>query len=466
MVPLVIAIANDWKRDEAICDRESTDRKIFRSAAVVTLCLVLVKIAGVAKEFVVAGVFGRSDELEAFLIAALLPGLLINIISESMNQALIPTLVRVRERAGRERARNLISKAMFWNAVLLLGASLAMASSARAVLPLLGSHFTEQKLRLAIELFYGMQPVIVLTGIASMCAAILNTEGEFAIPAIAPIATSLSTVLMVPILANKMGAWSMVCAMVVGALIHAMWMLWRTSHLGSLSWPALHGRDEAAREVTRQFGPLMLSGLVASGGLLVDQAMAASLPAGSLAALAYAGRFVSVGLALLGGAISSAVTPVLSEMIARSEWEECRRTVRLWAWRSMLVGAAIAGVLIVGSRLLVRLSLQHGAFGARDTAAVSAVLVMYALQIPFFVSSRVFYRVLVSMRRTDIVLYCGVLNLGLDVVLNVLLMRWMGVAGIALATSLWTISTFIFLWYWSKRMLAVGENAGAAMIED
>jgi putative peptidoglycan lipid II flippase len=32
-------------------------------------------------------------------------------------------------------------------------------------------------------------------------------------------------------------------------------------------------------------------------------------------------------------------------------------------------------------------------------------------------------------------------------------MLWMGVAGIALATSLWTVSTFVFLWYWSWRLL-------------
>jgi len=32
-------------------------------------------------------------------------------------------------------------------------------------------------------------------------------------------------------------------------------------------------------------------------------------------------------------------------------------------------------------------------------------------------------------------------------------MRWLGVAGIALATSLWTVSTFLFLWFWSHRLL-------------
>jgi putative peptidoglycan lipid II flippase len=65
------------------------------------------------------------------------------------------------------------------------------------------------------------------------------------------------------------------------------------------------------------------------------------------------------------------------------------------------------------------------------------------------------YRFLLALGRTDLVLYCGVVNLALDVVLNLLLMRWLGVAGIALATSLWSVSTFFFLRYWSRRLLAI-----------
>ncbi|MGA9588042.1 MAG: polysaccharide biosynthesis C-terminal domain-containing protein, partial [Terracidiphilus sp.] len=56
-------------------------------------------------------------------------------------------------------------------------------------------------------------------------------------------------------------------------------------------------------------------------------------------------------------------------------------------------------------------------------------------------------------RRTDLVFYCGLLNLALDIVLNLFLMRWFGVAGIALATSLWSASTLIFLAYWSWKVL-------------
>jgi len=106
----------------------------------------------------------------------------------------------------------------------------------------------------------------------------------------------------------------------------------------------------------------------------------------------------------------------------------------------------------------VRAALQHGAFRPQDTAVVASVLAMYAIQIPFFVASRVHYRFILAMRRTDLALYCGILNLVLDIVLNLVLMRWFGVAGIALATSLWTVTTFLFLWYWTRKLLQ--EAAG------
>ena len=64
------------------------------------------------------------------------------------------------------------------------------------------------------------------------------------------------------------------------------------------------------------------------------------------------------------------------------------------------------------------------------------------------------------MRRTDLILYCGIINLALDIVLNLILMRRFGVAGIALATSLWTVSTFFFLGFWSRRLLAAASKGG------
>ena len=431
----------------------SVNGRIFRAAGSVLAAGAVVKIASTCKEFVVAGVYGRSDAMDAFLVAFLVPNLLINLIAESMNQALIPTLIRVRIREGHERARQLLSSSMLSMSGLLIAATVIMAVLARGLFPLLGSGFAAGKLDLAVRLFYGLLPVVLLAGIASTCTAVLNTLDRFALPALAQLAMPVSIVGGTLLLHTRWGIWALVCATSLGALVHAATVAGLMSARGygvRFEW---NSKSEPAREVAHQYVPVLLSSVVASGGLLVDQAMAAMLPAGSVSALVFANRFVSVVVTLMSGTLASVVTPHLSSMIAQRDWEQCRRTLRTWSRGMVIASVPIAMILIAGAQPLVRVTLQHGAFGAQDTAVVKSVLAMYAIQIPFFVVSRVYYRFVVAMRRTDIVLYCGLLNLALDVVLNLVLMRMMGVAGIALATSLWSMATLLFLWYWAKRLL-------------
>jgi putative peptidoglycan lipid II flippase len=439
----------------------SVNRRIFRAAASVTAVGILVKLAATAKEMVVAGIYGRSDAMDAFLAAALVPGLLINLISESMNQALVPTLIRVREREGHERAQQLLSSSMLWMCLLLAVASVLMAMTARGFFPLIASHFSAGKMDLSIRIFYRLLPIVLITGIATNCTAVLNTFDRFAWPALAPLVIPLTVVVGALALGGRMGIWALVYATVGGSLLHAglvAGMMEQSGYRFRLRW---HGMTEASREVAGQYGPVLLSAVVASGGLLVDQSMAAMLPAGSVSALVYGNRFVSVVIALLAGAVSTAVTPYFSRMIAQRDWEGCRHTVRTWVRVTALVSVPLAALLIAGSHAIVRLAFERGAFGRRDTAVVAGVMAMYSIQIPFFVASRVFYRFIVAMRRTDLALYCGMLNLILDIVLNLVLMRQMGVAGIALATSLWTVSTFLFLWYWTGRLLAETDPGGS-----
>src|SRR5580658_10135436 len=136
----------------------STNRRIFRAAASVTAAGVLVKVVSTFKEIVVAGSYGRSDGMDAFLAAVLIPGLLINLISESMNQALVPTLVRVREQEGHDRAQQLLSSSMLWMCLLLGAVSVIAALTARVFFPLIAWRFSPAKLDLAIRLFYGLLP--------------------------------------------------------------------------------------------------------------------------------------------------------------------------------------------------------------------------------------------------------------------------------------------------------------------
>jgi putative peptidoglycan lipid II flippase len=370
-----------------------------------------------------------------------------------MNQALVPTLIRVRELEGHARAQELLSSSMLLMCLLLGSVTVTMALTAPAIFPLIASHFPPAKMELAMQLFYGLLPLVLITGIATSCTAVLNTFHRFALPALAPLAIPVAIMIGALAFGSHLGIWIMVYSTLAGSLVHAVLVAWMMDSHGyrfRLHW---YGMTLAAREVAQQYSPVFLSGVVASGGLLVDQSMAATLPSGSVSALVYGNRFVSVVISLLAGAVSTALTPYLSRMIALKDWTGCRHMVRTWVRLTALVSVPIAALLIAASHFIVRTAFERGAFGPRDTAVVARVMAMYAIQIPFFVVSRVFYRFIIAMRRTDLALYCGILNLLLDILLNLLLMRWFGVSGIALATSLWTVITFFFLWYWTWKLL-------------
>ncbi|HWE83915.1 MAG TPA: lipid II flippase MurJ [Terracidiphilus sp.] len=438
--------------------RSSADRRTVRAAAVIVMAGIAVKLVATCKESAVAGFYGRSDAMDAFLAALLIPNLLINVIAESMNQALIPTLIRVRLGEGLERARQLLASAMTALCLLLAGVAAVMALLAPVFFRLIASNFAPSKLGLSIHLFYALLPCVVLGGLASSCTAVLNAADRFAVPALVPAIVPLAIIAGAFAFHGSAGIWALAVATLLGMAAYAGWMAYSVRSCGygfQLRW---YGWTEPLEEIARQYAPALFGSIVASGGLLVDQAMAAMLPAGSVSSLVFAGRFVSVAVSLLAGAISSALAPYLSELVAVGNWPACRTALRVWGARTAMVSVPVAAALIAGSRLLVRLVLQHGAFGSRDTRAVAAVLAMYALQIPFFVVSRVPYRLIVAMRRMDLVFYCGAINLVLDIVLNLVLMRWMGVAGIALATSLWTVSTCAFLWFWALRLLSQRER--------
>jgi putative peptidoglycan lipid II flippase len=83
----------------------------------------------------------------------------------------------------------------------------------------------------------------------------------------------------------------------------------------------------------------------------------------------------------------------------------------------------------------VRLVFQRGAFQAEDTLLVARIQQMYLLQVPFFVLGILGVRMLVALSKNHLLTIMAVVNLIVNVVGNLVFMRWFGVSGIALSTS-------------------------------
>jgi putative peptidoglycan lipid II flippase len=113
--------------------------------------------------------------------------------------------------------------------------------------------------------------------------------------------------------------------------------------------------------------------------------------------------------------------------------------------------------LMAFSRPLVRLIFERGSFTNADSDLVSHIQICYFIQIPFYICGMLFARFLSSIRRNDLLMYGSGISLILDISLNLILMRTMGIAGIALSTSLVLLFSFLFLGAWSARLLSQGH---------
>ncbi|HEV2176386.1 MAG TPA: lipid II flippase MurJ [Terriglobia bacterium] len=414
----------------------TTNRRIFWATASVALASLAVLAVSTIKELAVAQWFGRQDALDAFLIAYVLPAFVVNIAGGSFSSAVVPTFIEVRSAEGSQAAQRLFSGVLVWSLMLLAGLAVLLGVFAPYYLPLLGSGFSAAKLALTRQLLYTLLPFVVLSGVAATCTAILNAGERFALPALAPGLVPLGAVVFLWTLGRAWGIMALAAGTVVGAMIQAailVWMLRARSMKLGLGWYPL---DSALRRVAGQYAPMAAGALLMGTTDLVDQAMAAMLPPGSVAALNYARKIVSVSIVLGAVPLSTAALPYFSEMTANRDWAGCRHTLKTYSRLIVAITVPITAVLVLFPRPLVGILFERGAFSVPDTAVVSHVEAWLALQIPFYLLCSLGVRLISALKRNAVLMTISAVNTMLNVALNWVLMKHYGVAGIALSTSI------------------------------
>jgi putative peptidoglycan lipid II flippase len=414
----------------------TTARKIFNATASVAACSAIAALVSTAKELAVARWFGRGDALDAFLIAFLLPSFLVNLVAGSFNAAMIPTFVEVQEREGKEAAQRLFSGVMVVSLGLLVGVSILVGMLAPYFLPLLGSGFNPAKLMLTRRLLYALLPFIALSGLAVAWTAVLNAGEHFGLPALSAVLTPLSIIVFLLLLGRAWGIYTLAVGTVTGVALQAAVLGWMLRERDVRLEPRWYGWDPSLRKVIGQYAPMLAGALLMGSTELVNQSMAAMLPSGSVAALNYARRIVSLFIVVGATPLGTAALPYFSQMVASRDWISCRRTLKTYASSIALVTVPITLGLVVFSQPLIRIVFQRGAFTAADTTVVGHVQAFLSLQIPFYILGQLGVRLISALKRNSVLMVIAGVNLTLNVIFNLILMRYAGVAGIALSTSL------------------------------
>ncbi|THJ24019.1 MAG: virulence factor MviN [Nitrospira sp. CG24E] len=431
----------------------SVNRRIFAAMVTVGGCTTLVKLTAAVKEMAVAYQFGTSDELDAFLIAFVLPAFAVTLIGGSLNGALIPTYIQVREQEGQPAAQRLLSSIMVVSIGFLVVLSMILALTASYCLPLMASGFSAEKMAVTQSLYWGLLSTLVLSGVATTWGAILNAEHRFALAAVAPVATSIATMVAVIVMAKYWGSYALVAGIVGGALLEAGVVGWGLKRTGVSLLPRWYGASLAIKQVLQQYAPMVAAAFLMSGTAVVGQSMAAMLGPGDVSALSYGNKITSLILGIVALTVSSAVMPHFSRMVARAEWPGLRHTLLTYS-RWLLIGTLpVTVALIYYSEPVVALLFQRGAFSAEDTRLVGQIQAMYLLQVPLYVVSMLFARLISALKEIKWFMWGNAINLSMYIVLTYALMQRFGVAGIALATSLMYLISCGFLLWVSLRLL-------------
>lgn len=424
----------------------STNRKIFGAAMIIALLTAMVKVVAVIKELIVAWKFGTNDELDAFLIAFVVPSFIINVIAGSFSSALIPTYIQLKEVEGKKASQKLLSGVMIWGLALLTITTIIMVLTAPLYLPHIARGFDRQKLNLTYSLLRSLAPLVILEGIILIWGAVLNAGERFALAAFTPILAPLITIALL-LGVNSWGSFTLVIGLILGAAIQIIILGIALKKQRMSLFPKWYGLDPHLRQVTRQYLPIVAGSLLMCSTAIVDQSMAAMLSPGSVAALSYGNRVIALPITLTTTALSTAVIPYFSKMIAGQNWNDVRHTLKNYLWLIFVVTIPLTVIFMVFSEQIVRILFQRGSFTASDTNLVANIQVFYAFQIPFYIASILVVRLISAMRINHVLVWGSALNLIINIIGNYYFMHWFGVKGIALSTSCVYLVSFIYLFY-------------------
>jgi putative peptidoglycan lipid II flippase len=419
--------------------------RLARSAGLFGLATMASRILGLVRDQVLAFYFGAGDAMDAFRVAFRVPNLVRDLFAEgAMSAAFVPTYTRELATKGTSGAWALANSVI--TALILITGVLVIAGIVFAE-PLVRFYADDfaavpGKLELTVYLARIMVPFLTLVAVAAVLMGMLNSMGHFFVPALSPamfnVATIVITVGLIPF-APTLGIQPIVLVAVatlvggVGQLL-IQWVPLRRE--GYSYRPALALKDPALRRVLLLMGPGTIGMAATQINVLVNTQFAAGEGTGAVSWLDYAFRLMYLPIGLFGVSIAAVSTPALGRLAAEGDAARMRSTVASAIMLMLALNIPATVGLIVLAQPIIALIFEHGNFTPSDTAATAVALRYYAIGLVGYSVVRIVSPAFYALHLSRIPVAASITSVVVNVALNVVLVRQMGYAGLALGTSL------------------------------
>ncbi len=447
--------------------------QVIRSAGVVGGYTMLSRALGLIRDILMAGFFGTTLPMSAFVVAFTVPNLFRRLFGEgALSAAFVPVFIETREKEGEAEAwsvaRNILSMlTLFLSVIIVLGIVFITLYLLR---PGIG-----EKAAMTLPLLRIMLPYTLFICLAAMCMAILNSYHHFATPAFAPsllnIVWILAVLLVCPFLGDQPEqqifgvAWAV---LVAGMLQFGVQLPKMTSYGYRPGW-SLQFRDRRVRRVFRLMGPASLGMAITQINVLIDRLMAVWIGPWAPAALFFSERLIYFPQGIFATALSTVLLPVFSGHAARADHDRILRTINQSLRNLFYVMIPASIGLLVLARPIVQMIFEWREFGETSTDFTALALMFYAPGLLVFSLSKVFVPAFYALQDTRTPVKVALFTVCLKIALSLLfILTWplhLKHAGLALATVLAeAVNGVVLAWLLHRRLGAPGWGAVAASV--
>lgn len=416
-----------------------------RTVGVVTVITLVVSAFGYIREAALASHFGISPAMDAYFGAIFVPSnLYLILVVGTLSPLFIPLIlqdIRTHSPADASEVVSVVTNFVF---VLLVGFVSVGLITVRYWLPMLFPGFDHATLAVATRLTFIILPAVIFLGLAGINTAVLNAFHRFAIPALAPILSSLAVLAAVLFSHGSRAIFTVGFATTVGFLLQFLALLPPTIALGVRYVPLFNFRHPAVKKLLRLGGPLLLYLVVANASSVVERNLASRLSIGAVSAVTYAIRLFAVPSNFLAAPLALVSYPHFARAAARDNYGDLREQVSKSLRFVILLFVPVTFWVILNALPLTRVVYERGNFRAEDSLLISKVLSCYAIGILPNAVGIILLRCFYALQDTLTPLITELINLAFYTILASFLTIRFGIGGLALTRGLsFFVVTFI-----------------------
>lgn len=400
---------------------------LMRSTAVVSAMTLLSRGFGFLRDLLMARAFGAGPAMDAFFVAFKIPNFLRRLFAEgSFSQAFIPVLAERRAREDLAEVRAFADRVAGTLGGVLLVITVLGVVFAPVLILLFAPGFDDSQgqRELAIGLLRITFPYLLFISLTAFASGLLNTYGQFGVPAFTPVLLNLcliaATLWVAPHMAQPV--YALAWGVFIAGVLQLAFQLPFLARQGLLPRPRWGWHYPPVRRVMTLMVPTLFGSSVAQVNLLVDTLLASLLAVGSVSWLYYADRLMEFPLGVFGIALSTVILPHLSARHAEADPERFSATLD-WALRGALLISLPAAVMmgVIAHPLLATL-FHGGAFTDRDVAMSAAALATYGLGLTGFILVKVLVPGYYARQDTRAPVRIGLIAMGVNTGLNLILL--------------------------------------------